>query len=296
MPYCKKIVILSSLDKSDLKGVLSLEQNGVKLKCGLKTYGKTDLGELVIGVKVGGSLLSPINVLESKNQNFNFELNNNLDLSQDVSVIVCKKVGGDVDAILYGGSEPEETVVKAFSKEVINYGRVGVVPKKALDEVAVSNLEQTKLFETSDDEIEAIVDSEFDKIDNHLENYNSNALKLESEVLDVEQPIFFNLVEEQVQKMFETYPEDIELSELIPNGRFAKVDFDGEGLYYSLGLIYNENGVVERICYAVKAKPNQQPPEDIKDYCFYLPANEEDGYYVLLQDAKTGENILKSDF
>jgi len=320
MPYCKRIVILSSTEKrSDLKGLLSLEQNGVALKGTLKTYKSDDLKNLVIGIKVAGNLLSPINVPNDKVESFSFELNNSLDLTNDVSALVCTQNEEDFNPVLYGGNDPEEKVILAFKKEVVGFGRVGVVPKqtktveenslnKKLNEVA-----NASLFDYSNEDVEKLIDNELETVlqdetsigyneNNFDENQDVNAFQLNNynksvtSVNDEEPPIFYNLVEDQVAKMFETYPEDKELSELISNSRFAKVDFDGDGLYYSLGLIYDDGGLVKNICYAVKAKKNQAPPEDIKEYCFFFPVDEENGYYMLMQDAKTGENIVSSDF
>ncbi len=321
MPYCKKIVILNSLEKnSDSKAVLSLEQNGVKLKCLLKTYRPEPLTDLVVGLKINNNLLSPINVIAQKSSCFEFELNNNLDISNDVCAVICLKVDGEIQPILYGGSEPQEALISAFNKEVKKYSNVGVVPniekvqnnnvsaksEQSINSTsALSEVAQSSLFETTDSELEATIDENmktlFDEVNyNDVVKDNNNAIKekfslnsdtLEEKPVDSEPPIFYSLVEEQIAKMFETYREDVELMELIPNSRFAKVDFDGEGLYYSLGLIYNDDGSVEKICYAVKGKKEANPPDDIKDYCFYLPVNDLEGYFVLLQDAKTGENI-----
>lgn len=295
MPYCKKIVILNSLKNNNLKGVLSLEQNGVKLKCVLKTYGEDKLNNLVVGIKVNGNLLSPINVLAKKSDNFEFELNNNLDLANEVCALVNEKNEFGLEPILYGGSEPKQSVIAQFNNEVVNYGEVGVVPKKVEIKTTLDEVANATLFSYSDEEVEAVIDKELENFEVKTEKNDittkSNFLKATSESNN--EPIFYTLVEEQVAKMFETYPADQTLSELLPNSRFAKIDFDGEGLYYSLGLLYGENGNVEKICYAVKARIDQKPPEDIKDYCFYLPSGESEGYFVLLQDAKTGENIGK---
>lgn len=318
MPYCKKIVILNSLEKnSDSKAVLSLEQNGIKLKCVLKTYNKEPLSDLVVGLKINNNLLSPINVIAKKSSSFEFELNNNLDVSSEVCALICLKNESEVKPILYGGSEPQEVLINAFNKEVVKYSNVGVVPSVREErvemaetmpeqrELPLGEVAQTSLFETSDEEVEATIDEEMgkllDEVDykniattaKNVENVISEKIEKSNEKSDeAEPPIFYNLVEEQIEKMFETYPKDAELMELIPNSRFAKIDFDGEGLYYSLGLIYGDNGNVEKICYAVKGKKDAEPPEDIKEYCFYLPVGEEDGYFVLLQNAKTGENIV----
>lgn len=304
MPYLKKIVILNSLkNKSDAKAVLTLTQNGVKLGCVLKTYREEFNTDLSVGIRVNGKLLSPINVIAKKASEFNFELNNSLDLTGDVCALICTVENGELTPVLYGGSEPEEVVITEFMKDYNGFGSVGVKPKtvepaaepvpettqSAVDEVASS------LFVSTDDEVEAEIDAALENFDVNekpvmvsSEQANSSATKVQE---SDNEPIFYSLVEDQVMKMFETYPEDKELMELIANSRFAKVDFDGEGLYYSLGLIYADDGSVEKICYAVLGEPNREPPEDIKDYCFYMPATEDYGYYVLMQNAKTGENI-----
>ena len=102
---------------------------------------------------------------------------------------------------------------------------------------------------------------------------------------------FFDSVKEKVEKMFlENQPFE-KLSSYIENSKWVKVDVDENGLYYLLGLIY-ENGNVKQICYALPAKKNDAPPAHLKEFCTFVECENDDGFFVMSQDAENGENLI----
>lgn len=102
---------------------------------------------------------------------------------------------------------------------------------------------------------------------------------------------FFDSVKEKVEKMFlENQPFE-KLSSYIENSKWVKVDVDENGLYYLLGLIY-ENDNVKQICYALPAKKNDAPPAHLKEFCTFVECENDDGFFVMSQDAENGENLI----
>lgn len=78
------------------------------------------------------------------------------------------------------------------------------------------------------------------------------------------------------------------LCKAIPDSDWVKVDY-GSG-YYIVGIIYS-SGKVKYICYGASGKYGYAP-EELKGYCAFLPLSGEnlsDGYYVVYQDAESGE-------
>ena len=95
--------------------------------------------------------------------------------------------------------------------------------------------------------------------------------------------------------MFERYPNDEVLTNIIPNSRFISVDGDNP---YVLGVIY-EDDMLKYIAYGVPAQYNSLPPKDFGRHYQWLPLNPRDvmsdGYFMIYQDALNG-NIVEIDF
>ena len=177
-----------------------------------------------------------------------------------------------------------------------------------------------KLFEENEEEIENVINDEFNKhfekdagliydedvLENNLEKEIEDSFysfKSEEEKVDIfeeenkklgdfEKGHFFELIAEQIDDLFENYPRVDELEELIPNSKWVKIDFENDGNEYVLGLIY-EGFDLKYICYGVPGKFNAEPPKQLGE-CQWLPLNPKDpsdGYFVIYQDALTGEKI-----
>ena len=64
--------------------------------------------------------------------------------------------------------------------------------------------------------------------------------------------------------------------------------------YYVVGIIYH-NHDIKYICYGVPGTYENEPPVEMRHYSQWLPTDTTDpynnGYWVMYQDADTGENI-----
>lgn len=106
---------------------------------------------------------------------------------------------------------------------------------------------------------------------------------------------FYDEVKDQIDALFEKYEAETALEEIIPNSRFVRVNFDAEGDSYIFGVIYDENQTPEYIVYGIPALEQKQTPQELEGYYQWLPLDpnnpEADGYFMMYQDAKTGEHV-----
>jgi len=91
----------------------------------------------------------------------------------------------------------------------------------------------------------------------------------------------------QFKYVFENYPEDELLNNLLDNSKFVKITEND--VSYSIGVIYND-AEIKYICYAVMCDYNTPVPTELGEHYQWLPIDKEDplseGYYIVFQDAQ----------
>jgi hypothetical protein len=108
----------------------------------------------------------------------------------------------------------------------------------------------------------------------------------------LEPSTFWEQVQDQVLKLLDEYPSETTLSKLLPDTRWAKVDYDNSGKYYVVGVIGKDKP--QFVCYGVPANYTPQPPQELDGYCQWLPIQDNPqgkGYWLIYQDAITGDSI-----
>lgn len=110
-----------------------------------------------------------------------------------------------------------------------------------------------------------------------------------------EEEVFYDQIRPQIEILFSQYPRDENLEKLVPNSRWVKVNYEGNEECYELGIICDDEGKEEYICYGIPSNDSQNPPKSIEEYAKYLKLSHTEGLWVACQDAKTGETI-KLDF
>lgn len=127
--------------------------------------------------------------------------------------------------------------------------------------------EEANLYEYTDEEVEEQIDEELG---------------------------FYCLIKEQVDELFAKYPPEKELEKLLPGSKWVKVDYENDGHYYVIGLIY-ENQELKYICYGVPGTHDKEPPSDFAKYSQWLPLvpslPEGEGYWLMYQDANDGHSV-----
>ncbi|MCL2770777.1 MAG: hypothetical protein FWD89_00490 [Firmicutes bacterium] len=263
MGYSKKIVILSDVSniKSERKCYLTLESIGSELFGSVKFFNFIQEKDLTLGIMVDGVMLSTI--LLRKETNI-FTLNIELEVNKDVFALLAYVENGKAEPCFFGGGGTHQPPYKKLTSKALEFNGIGVRPK--ID---------SALFEYTEKEIEETVDKEMQNVG--------------VAVLSDPQP-FFNLVEEEIEEMFLTYPKETMLENSIPNSRFCRVSYGRENMFYALGIIY-EDLVPEYICYAVPAKSEGEKPKEFAKFCQWLPTKV-GGFFMMFQDAKSGKSIV----
>ncbi|MGN1227427.1 MAG: hypothetical protein ACI4TX_02165 [Christensenellales bacterium] len=118
--------------------------------------------------------------------------------------------------------------------------------------------------------------------ENESENIENNS--------NFEKPKFYKQIENSLNSLFAVYPSDELLEERIDGSKFAKVDYENTGDYYSVGYI-SEDNVPKYICYAIPCKAGSPPPKNMEEFSQYLPIDNEKAYYLMYQNADNGETI-----
>lgn len=105
---------------------------------------------------------------------------------------------------------------------------------------------------------------------------------------------YYASVKEELDRIFAEYPEEDCLKATIPDSSWVKVDYKSN--YYLVGIV-REKKQPRYICYGVPAKYSPTPPKELAGYCTFIPLSifemKGDGFWMLFQDAKTGECVIK---
>ncbi|MCL2061908.1 MAG: hypothetical protein FWH03_04705 [Firmicutes bacterium] len=107
----------------------------------------------------------------------------------------------------------------------------------------------------------------------------------------VPEAVFYEQIKDQIESLFEKCERFTLLEELMPETRWIRVDFD-ETKFYTVGLIGTRP---DYVCYGVPAEYSPLPPLELGGHCRWLPETPETpegkGFWLMFQDAKTGEPI-----
>lgn len=107
---------------------------------------------------------------------------------------------------------------------------------------------------------------------------------------------YYDAVKEELFELFETYPKEETLTKNISDSKWVKVTYTDDR-HYIVGII-NQNNKPKYICYGLPCKKDDKPPEPIEEFCGYIPLslfnNNNGGYWIIYQDAITGDCLKKS--
>lgn len=106
-----------------------------------------------------------------------------------------------------------------------------------------------------------------------------------------EQNPYYLTAKEELDKIFENFPPEETLMKTLPFSKWAKINY-AEDKFYVVGLV-KENKKEKYICYGIPAKYSPEPPKELAGYCSFIPLSifdmKGDGYWMMFQDAVTGE-------
>ncbi len=149
--------------------------------------------------------------------------------------------------------------------------------------------------DVSQDSVEtiSIKSEEFEEFKRTITGDSSNQNSTEKAEFDK----YYESVKEELDNIFTTFPEEENLEKLVPNSKWAKIDYFSDK-FYVVGICY-ENGTEKYICYGVPTINSYSPPDDLKGFCSFIPLSVFDtsgrGFWVMFQDAKTGKCVKPTD-
>lgn len=104
---------------------------------------------------------------------------------------------------------------------------------------------------------------------------------------------FYEKIWHKIEEMFDIYQHDSVLEDLVYDSAWIRIPYEDDG-YYVIGVI-SDDGKPVFICYGIPQEKMTRPDKEIEDSCEWLPIDKTDvsgrGYWLVYQDAMTGENI-----
>ena len=292
----KKSVVLSDVENSNKKAVLTLQEceNGLDGTLRLYNFSRELDGVLSLGLYVNQKVYKA-GLTQTGQMLYKFFVG----LPQIPAVFSCAIVNfqnANPKPILYGSSEGNsDNIYGEIISEIAqtnSYERA----KNVLDRHGVEFEEKQQIEEEID---EAVCGKNCENCVYKKYFYEHTAEKQteqeEAKKSVDKEPVFFDRLKPQIEKLFEKNPIEENLQSIIPNSKWIKVEYEDDGDFYVFGLIYDESDQVKYVCYGVPAVFETEPPKELSGFPTWLPLNAENkegfGYWLTYQDAETGEAV-----
>ena len=104
---------------------------------------------------------------------------------------------------------------------------------------------------------------------------------------------YYLSVKGEIDELFSKYPEDNTLCKAFSCSEWVRIKGTEENPEYLVGVLYEE-GRAQYVCYALAARNGDQPPEEIKNVCTFVPLSifsDVEGFFVIFQSAASGECV-----
>ena len=302
----QRTLVLSSLGSGKEKAVVNfnLENNKLSGKLRLYNFKENITGILTLGILSEGKVVKTALKIVQKDL-FSFETEYNLEFSKFTCALINIS-NGNAKPLLLGasnGSKPK-TVDYKLAENLYLLDEENLSCTKTLESLNNAGIDYDREEkEIIDQSISACLGGN-EKCANckyreaffsgcATENVENKKVKyLEEEKF--EQINFYDEIKEQLDALFNRYPEETFLNEVIPNSKWIKVDYEDNGEYYVIGLIY-EGETIKFISYGVPGQFDIAPPRELADGAQWLPLDpnkpQDLGYWLTYQDAKNGEAV-----
>lgn len=308
----KKSVVLTSIDNSLKKGVLNIDNKNGVYAGNVKLYNfiEEPLGSLSLGILVENKVVKA-SLERVGYMAYNFSINISK-LPENCTCALVSSLGEKNEPILLGSIAQKNNDLESRLISSLTL----------LDDLTLKNTEETLKrnnieFDDQNEieqEIDKYIHSECERDCKHCfykKDFYSQSDQNQTEEYKIEQEIskgklrvpnannnlFFEEIGGQINQLFEKYPIEQTLADIIPNSKWVKIDYNNNQKYYVLGLISIDNQV-RYVCYGVPGKWAENPPSDFNEKAQWLPVSLEDpqgqGYWITYQDAKDGE-LIKVD-
>lgn len=292
--YEKRLCILKQLksgfsaDGSPLSGAIYLEQLGGEVTATPKIVGLSPLfeGRYVLVLGISGKYFC----YELKGNNA-LRIPDAPAIENGFSALVCF-VKGEAEPVAFGScgkqTDTPEYLLALLSKKTKPETKAEK-PQAASPNLTSSEKDESPAPAKYDDE--AIASSDYYKEGEGGEETE----KAEEETQKSAHPFafprgdltYFRSVAEKLTKAMQAFPKDTSLKKTFPQSEWVKTQ---NGL---LGIVY-EAGFPRYLCVAMTC----EPPEEVKSSCVFVPTspfNDREGYFVVFQDADTGDYVRVQD-
>lgn len=330
MNFFKKTIFLTNDEKSKDMAILTLEERNGTMFGRIKTYSKI-FGDYVLGLKFDKKILKQNIKLDSTP--YEFILSEKINLQEPLGCVVLSIKKDDIIPVLWGSEKSEHyrsqiintlrDNVSRLSQSISRQSTQIDCDKTSNVGVSIPNDTTPPIEKNTTEEPETEIDisceekySQISLEEEILEEGKSDvavACSITEELFgstqeDIENDIdnelskfpsgkhkFYDMISDQLEELFLRYPKEENLSKLIENSSWVKIDTDIDNKYHIVGIISHQNDI-RYICYGVPGRYGQEPPIEMRNYSQWLPVDTLDpynnGYWVMYQDADTGENVL----
>ena len=104
---------------------------------------------------------------------------------------------------------------------------------------------------------------------------------------------YYYAVKAEIDELFSTYPRDKTLNGAFSCCDWVRVKGTAKEPQYLVGVLFHE-GKAKYICYALATEDKNNPPDEIKNVCAFVPRSAFDttrGFFVIFQSAASGECV-----
>lgn len=304
--FFKRTLVLSSIGSSSEKAVLNIEKNKDMLEGSVRLYNfkNEPVGILSLALVSDGKV-SKAGLSKKEKMLYSFQIENNINL-RNFSCALVNVAGGKTQPLMMGSTDGNTCSARdaslASSFELLDKSKVTVYEaEKSLDKnnIDFDDEEKKEIEKQIDFELGKDKDNCYDKCKSckYREAFFGNQLVRAKEE-EVMKPIqskkkFYEEIKPQLGGLFEKYEPEIYLEKIIPSSKWVKVDYENDGHYYVVGLIY-EGDEIKFVCYGVPGIYSSEKPKELDGFCQWLPLDDakpyEMGYWLMYQNAETGEN------
>lgn len=204
---------------------------------------------------------------------------------------VCDVSAGYYSLTAIGGNrgkkEYAEVAEKYFKNSEIYLPRVPSAERNKHDDI-LSKIEYVAKPQPVREEREI---PEPDPIERLIKPETAETVARIERVIDGGHEKYYDRIRGQLLKIFATYESEENLEHIIDDSRWAKVRYGGAGDYYIVGVIYDGESPAY-IGYGVPGASGEKPPEELENFCEWLPARQDGfGYWMMYQSADSGKAI-----
>lgn len=173
-------------------------------------------------------------------------------------------------------------------ENIQNSNNVSIIREDEFIDSLISNIEANSEIENSN-KANSTASREHEVVAAMLEGKS----EMNTESLPLGTVPFYEKIWHKIEEMFDIYQHDSVLEDLVYDSAWIRIPYEDDG-YYVIGVI-SDDGKPVFICYGIPQEKMTRPDKEIEDSCEWLPIDKTDvsgrGYWLVYQDAMTGENI-----